>query len=361
MGRPFSTTGSLTGRNREILSAVVKRYIASGEPVGSRTVAEKRRQQLSPASIRNVMAQLEAEGYLTHPHTSAGRVPTEKAFREYVQHVGAARLGRGDTGLIEDSLEGASSVEERLGRSSHVLATLTRQMGVAIVAPLSESVLEHVHFLRLSEQRVLAVLVARGDVVRHRILRLGDEIRPDELERIANYVNVEFAGWPLGAARREIVRRLEQERAEFDAILKRLRLLCVQGFLSPETTAQIYLEGAPNLVGAEGNLESARVRLLLEALEDKERLIQVLDECLRGEMTVVARAGGETLAVRIGLDDAYPGMQDYAVIGTVCEMEPGAPARIAVIGPTRMPYERVISAVAQVAAKLSAVGDPRSA
>lgn len=334
MARPFS----LPGRNLEILSAIVKSYIATGEPVGSKYVSDKRKDRLSPASIRNVMAELEEHGYLSHPHTSAGRVPTGKAFREYVQHLSTPRLNPNDAGFIQDNLEQATTLEERLGRSSHVLAALTRQMGVAVVAPLSQSVLERVQFTRLGDHRILVVLVARGDLVRHRIIRVAEEIRPEELDRLANYVNHEFAGWPLAAVRGEIRQRIRVERAEFDAILSRLRLLCAQGFLNADTDAQICLEGAPNLVVGVEILDGGRVRQLLQALEDKEKLIQLLDECIRGDM-----------AVRIGLGETYPGMRDYALIGAVCELEPGVPGRIAVIGPMRMPYERAISAVAHVA------------
>jgi len=169
-------------------------------------------------------------------------------------------------------------------------------------------------------------------------------------------VNAEFQGWLLGAARREILRRLEEERAEFDAILKRLRLLCVQGFLDPNQQAQVYLDGSSNLVGAVESLDGGRVRQLLEALEDKQRLIRMLDECLRGEMALATEAAGERVSVRIGLEDVYPGMKDYAVMGIECDMQPGAPARIAVVGPMRMPYERVISALVHVARNLGARG-----
>ena len=182
--------------------AIVKSYIATGEPVGSKYVSGKRKDRLSPASIRNVMAELE-ETATSRPHASAGRVPTEKAFREYVQHLSTPRLNPDDAGFIQDNLDQATTLEERLGRSSLVLAALTRQMGVAVVAPLSQSVLERVQFTRLGDHRILVVLVARGDVVRHRVIRVAEEIRPEELERLANYVNHEFAGWPLAAVRGE--------------------------------------------------------------------------------------------------------------------------------------------------------------
>jgi heat-inducible transcriptional repressor len=346
MAHPFS----LTGRNLEILNSIVRNYIATGEPVGSRTISERRKDRLSPASVRNVMAELEAEGYLTHPHTSAGRVPTDKAFRHYVQNLAAPRLQPSEADFVQANLREASSLEERLGRSSRVLAALTRQVGIVVLAPLSRAVLKHVQFLRLSEKRVLVVLIARGDVVRHKIIGLAEEISQDELDRLANYVNQNFAGWQLSAAREELLRRLEEDRALYDAMLRRLRTLCLQGFLTPDTRPQVYLEGMPNLV--EGALDGERVRALLQALEEKERLIDLLDQCIRSELRVSAQKGmpaAEAICVRIGLEDTYPAMKDFALIATVCDMETGLAGRIAVIGPTRMQYERVMSAVAHVA------------
>lgn len=346
MLRPFS----LTGRNFEILSFIVKSYIATGEPVGSKTISDKRKDHLSPASIRNAMAELEAEGYLSHPHTSAGRVPTDKAFRHYVQHLSAPRLQPSEADFVQLNLREASTLEERLGRSSRVLAALTRQVGIVVLAPLSGAVLERVQFLRLSERRVLIVLVARGGVVRHRIVSAAEDIPQDELDRIANYVNQNFAGWQLSETRREILRRLEEERALYDAILRRLRLLCLQGFLSPDPEAQVYLDGARNLVDRVPSLDAERVHQLLVALEEKERLIGLLDQCIRGDMEVTQKGAlGESLSVRIGLEDAYPAMRDFALIGAVCDMEAGLAGCIAVIGPVRMHWERALSAVAHVA------------
>ncbi len=347
MQRPFS----LTGRNLEILTAIIRSYIATGEPVGSKTLAEKGRHRLSPASIRNVMAELEDHGYLTHPHTSAGRIPTDKAFQHYVQNLSASRLQPSDADFVQDNLRQAANLEERMDRSSHVLAMLTHQMGMVVLAPLSQAVLQHVQFLRLSEQRVLLILVARGDVVRNRIIELGEDIAQDELERIANYVNQNFGGWKLSSVRSEIQRRLEEERAAYDAILRRLRLLYLQGFLAADPEAQIYLEGIPNLVEGAQSLGEGRLRELLQALEEKQRLIELLDQCIRGEGKISTQRGamGEALCVRIGLEDAYPAMKGFALIGVSCDLEAGLAGGIAVIGPTRMQYERVMSAVAHVA------------
>lgn len=351
--RPFS----LTGRNLEVLTALVRDYIGTGEPIASKGLAEKRKDRLSPASIRNVMAELEEHGYLAHPHTSAGRVPTEKAFRYYVQHLSARRLLPVDADFVRSNLSQAGTLDERLERLSRVLAALTGQLGIVVLAPLSDAVLQHVQFARLSAGRILVVLVTQAEVVRHRVVHLAEDLRPDELERISNYVNRNFAGWKLGEARLEILRRIEQERAAYDAILRRLRLLFLEGFLSADSGPHIYLDGASNLVEGAAGLGAERVRRLLQALEEKEKLVQLLDHCLRGEMSI-AQKGSAGLWVRIGLEDASPVMKDFALIGAVCDLEGGLAGRIAVLGPTRMPYQRVMSAVAHAAAAFHHLSEP---
>jgi heat-inducible transcriptional repressor len=298
------------------------------------------------------MAELEAEGYLSHPHTSAGRVPTEKALSHYVHNLeGPSHLEPSEAHFVQDSLGQAQNLEERLNRSSHVLAILTSQLGLVVLAPISEAVLEHVQFLRLADHRILVVLVARGGVVRHRMIRVQEEIAAEELERIANYVNHNFVGWKLSAARVEILRRLNEERALFDAILSRLRVLCLEGFLAADSEAQVYVEGTSNLLQGATGVDPERIRQLLQALEEKEKLIELLDQCLRSDLRLSSAAGrnDEGLYVRIGLPDAEPAMKDYAVIGAVCQIQPGLAGRLAVIGPTHMHYERVLSAVAHVA------------
>jgi len=347
MASPFS----LSGRKLEILTSIVKSYILTGAPVGSRRISERRKDRLSSASVRNVMAELEAQGLLTHPHTSAGRVPTEKAFRFYVQNLNAARLEPAEADFVRVNLREAGSLEERLGRSSQVLAALTHQVGIVVAAPISQAVLDYVQFVRLADRRILAVVVARGDVVRRRILRITEEIAPGELERIANYLNRNFVGWKLAAARHEILRRIEQERAAYDTVLRRLRLLYREGFLREEAETRIYMQGTPNLVEGDQALDRQRVHRLLEALEQKEKLIELLDQCIRADLVVLAQKsdGPEPLSVRVGLEHSSPVLKDFALIGTLCKIRPGLEGRLAVIGPTRMHYERVMSAVAHVA------------
>src|SRR5256886_8817113 len=212
------TSGPSGEREREILTAVVETFIATGEPVGSRTVARSNREGLSPATIRNVMADLSDSGYLEQPHTSAGRVPTSEAYRYYVEQItGNARLSQQDETIIQDSLSGISDVQEFMERTSHVLSLISRNVGVAVAIGGPKNALEHVYFSRLGDQKVLAVLVTRSGLVRDRVLRL--DLPQTELDAAARFINENFRGWTMEALRTELARRLEQERSEYDRLM----------------------------------------------------------------------------------------------------------------------------------------------
>jgi heat-inducible transcriptional repressor len=327
----------LKGRHQEILYAVVRAYIDSGEPVGSRTVSRRRGERLSPASIRNVMADLADEGYLSQPHTSAGRIPTEKAMQVYACSVTASRLPLIEADRMRTALEAAQTVEERVERSSHILMELSRAVGIAAAIPAIAQELEQVELVLLSDNRVLMILITRDRLVRNRVISLDEPIDSTELAGIRNYVNQNFAGWQLGAARRELLRRLAEERALYDEVLRKLALLSRNGLLEADLSPEVHLEGASNLLGLDLHLTRERLRDLMQALEQKQRLIELLDRFLEAPP-------GE-LAVHVGLGDAHPAMRDLALIGMTVRLPSGLPAKIAVLGPMRMQYERVMGAV----------------
>src|ERR1700745_4006255 len=212
-------TGQPKGeREREILTALVETFIATGEPVGSRTLARTSREGLSSATIRNVMADLADAGYLEQPHTSAGRVPSAEAYRYYVEQLtGKAHLSLEDEGMIQDSLQGISDVQEFMERTSHVLSLISHNVGVAVALGGQKNALEHVYFSRLGDQKVLAVLVTRSGLVRDRVLRL--ELPQSELDAAARFINENFRGWTLEAVRAELSRRIELERSEYDRMM----------------------------------------------------------------------------------------------------------------------------------------------
>ncbi|HTP32000.1 MAG TPA: heat-inducible transcriptional repressor HrcA [Candidatus Acidoferrales bacterium] len=331
------TEAPLNHRYREILSAIVRAYIETGEPVGSRTVSRRRQDSLSPASIRNVMADLADEGYLSQPHTSAGRVPTDKAFRIYVSALSANRVSASEAERVASELRGLDTVGEQMERSSSILTELTHNVGIAAALPEMAQELDQIQLVPLSDRRVLMVLVTRDHMVRNRVVTMEEPASPVELNSICNYVNRNFAGWQLGRARRELLRRIAEERELYQEVARKLTRLYQKGLLEVDTSPELHMDGASNLLGLDLHLTREKLRELFHALEEKERVIELLDRFL--EMP----AG--QLAVRVGLEEAHPAMKDLALIGITIRMPSGLPAKVAVLGPMRMHYERVMAAV----------------
>jgi heat-inducible transcriptional repressor len=340
----MSQTEPLKSRHREILNAIVRNYIETGEPVGSNSIARSRHQNLSPASIRNAMAELADEGYLSQPHTSAGRVPTEKAFRFYVGSLVAARLALAEAERLHEEFRTLPTVAAGVERSSQILTELTRNVGIVAALPALAQELDQIELLPLADRRVLMILVTRDQMVRNRVVTLEDPIRPEELLSIRNYVNCNFSGWRLGDARRELLRRLLEEKALYSEVMGKLQVLCSKGLLDVDTSPEVHMEGASNLLGLDLHLTREKLRELLRALEEKQRLIDLLDRFLE-------LPAGE-LEVRVGLEEAHPAMKDLALIGMTVRLASGLPAKVAVLGPMRMRYERVMAAVIQTSRAL---------
>jgi len=324
-------------RLQEILHAVVRTYIETGEPVGSHTVASRRRQRLSAASIRNVMADLADDGYLSQPHTSAGRVPTEKAFRHYVQSLNAGRMPSADAARLRSELREAATVEARVERSCHVLTELTRNVGITAALPPAVQELDQIELVPLADRRVLVILVTRDRTVHNRVVALEEAVSSEELGNIRNYVNRNFSGWRLEDARRELLQRIAEERAIYDAVLRKLTLLYQKGLLDVDVAPEVHMEGVSNLLGLDLHLTREKLRDLLRALEEKKRLVELLDRVLEDPTG--------SLAVRVGLADTHPAMKELAIIGISFQMPSGIWAKIAVLGPMRMQYEKVMGAV----------------
>jgi heat-inducible transcriptional repressor len=326
-------------RGREILTAIVETFIATGEPVGSRTLARSNREGLSPATIRNVMADLADAGYLEQPHTSAGRVPSAEAYRYYVEQItGQASLSDENQSIIQGSLQGVTDVEEFMERTSHVLSLISRNVGVAVVMGGPKNALEHVYFSRLGDQKVLAVVVTKSGVVRDRVLRL--DLPQSDLDAAARFINDNFRGWTMEAMRAELSRRLEQERSECDRLMTSVEQLYRQGALVSDDASQVvFVEGAANLVSG----ESDRVRLqeLLKTLEEKQKLVELLGAYLDAKQ--------EAVRVVIGLDEAMPSMRNLVLIGAPARVGGEVRGSLAVIGPTRIDYEHTMTAVSYIA------------
>ncbi|HUE52654.1 MAG TPA: heat-inducible transcriptional repressor HrcA [Terriglobales bacterium] len=326
-------------REREILTAIVETFIATGEPVGSRTLARANREGLSPATIRNVMADLADAGFLEQPHTSAGRVPSAEAYRYYVEQLtGEAHLSHGDESIIQDSLHGISDVQEFMERTSHVLSLISRNVGVAVAIGGPKNALEHVYFSRLGDQKVLAVVVTRSGLVRDRVLRL--DLPQTDLDEAARFINENFRGWTMDAMRTELARRLEQERSEYDRLMASVEQLYRQGALAAEDSAQVvFVEGAANLVA--GEQDRQRLQELLQTLEEKQKIVELLGAYLDAKQ--------EAVRVVIGLDETLPSMRNFVLIGAPARVGGEVMGSLAVIGPTRIDYQHTMNAVSYIA------------
>ena len=326
-------------REREILTAIVETFIATGDPVGSRTLARSNREGLSAATIRNVMADLADAGYLEQPHTSAGRVPSSEAYRYYVEQLtGKASLSQEDQGIIKDSLRGVSDVQEFMERTSHVLSLISHNVGITVAVGGPKNALEHVYFSRLGDQKVLAVLVTKSGLVRDRILRL--DLPQTDLDAAARFINENFRGSTMESMRAELARRLEHERGEYDRLMKSVEQLYKQGALTADETSQVvFVEGASNLVT--GEQDRQRLQELLQTLEEKQKIVELLGAYLDAKQ--------EAVRVVIGLDEALPSMRNLVLIGAPARVGEDVMGSFAVIGPTRIDYQHTMTAVSYIA------------
>jgi heat-inducible transcriptional repressor len=266
-------------------------------------------------------------------------VPTPEAYRYYVEQItGTARLAPQEESMISESLAGISDVQEFMERTSHVLSLISRNVGVAMATGGSKNALDHVYFSRLSDQKVLAVVVTRSGLVRDRILRL--DLSQSDLDLAARYINENFRGWTMEAMRAELGRRLEQERSEYDRMMHSIEQLYKQGALAAEQGGQVvFVEGAANLVTGEHDRE--RLQAMLKTLEEKEKVVQLLGAYLDVKQ--------EAVRVVIGLDQTLPSMQNFVLIGAPARAGNDVMGSLAVIGPTRMDYQHTMTAVSYIA------------
>jgi heat-inducible transcriptional repressor len=256
----MKTDVPLRTRHQDILNTIVRAFIDTGEPVGSRTISKRRSQALSPASIRNVMADLVDEGYLSQPHTSAGRVPTAKAFQFYVRSLTAMRIAAAEAERLRNEFIGLQTLGAHMERSSYILMELTRNVGIAAATPSLAQQLDQVELVPLSDRRVLMILVTSDHVVRNRVVALDRAVSPEELGSIRNYVNRNFSGWQLGEVCRELLRRMAEERALFDAVMRNLQFFFHKGLFAVDTSPEVHMEGASNLMGLDLHLTREKMR-----------------------------------------------------------------------------------------------------
>ncbi|HLH43257.1 MAG TPA: heat-inducible transcriptional repressor HrcA [Bryobacteraceae bacterium] len=331
----------MTPRSREILHEIVEAYIAKGEPVASRSIARRWHDSLSAASIRNTMADLADEGFLAQPHTSAGRIPTEKAFRSYVESLTLRKMAAAEIERLRAEIGSRDTVEARVEHTSRMLVQMTHGVGIAAAIPKGGLALDQVELVGLPGGRVLMVVVTRDQQVRNRIVTLDEPLNSDELISIRNYINRNFSGKMLEDIRKELAARLDHATAAYDALLKKLTILYSKGLLDLASQApEVHMDGASNLIAVDLHLTKEKMRELFRTLEEKKRILDLLDRFLEQPAGAVG--------VQVGLGEVHPSMGQLSLIGVPVALPNGISAVIAVLGPIRMNYGRVMSAVQHV-------------
>jgi heat-inducible transcriptional repressor len=333
---------ALDARRQQVLESVIQLHIETGEPVGSESVARFLGRTLSPASIRNTMAELEKLGLLDHPHTSAGRAPTDEGYRVYVDGLLEQRsLPTLDTAAIASELRSAEGPPTQvLERASHVLSELSHQVGFVVVPDLATSRLRHIDFVRLTPPRVLVVLVSQSGLVSNKMVELDEEIGQEELQACANYLNAHFSGMPLAAIHRRLIELMREDKALYDTLIQRVVALGQRALeRSQDDTGAVYLDGTANMLDQPRLEDAGRMRELFRTFEEKSRLVRILTACISG--------GG--VRILIGHENPEPSLQGLAVVAVGTPLEGDAPWGLGVLGSTRMEYGRVIAIVDHVA------------
>ncbi len=342
----LSSTQTLDQRSRELLALVIKTHIATGEPVGSRVISKLTREGLSPATVRNSVADLEEAGYLEQPHTSAGRVPSDKGYRFFVdQMLDETHLSDTDEATLHHGIFGGGwvSADHLMTRASHLLSYFSDGVGIVVLPTLAQDIIKHIDFVRLAEKRILVITVTRAGLVQDRVVLLDEDFSQDDLNSTARYLNENFGGMSLLAIRNELLRRFSEERAIYDRLLQNAIMLCERGLRETAAEApEIFVEGAANMVTKPDFADKDKIRELLRVFEEKSRLVKILNEC-------VAPSIPQPVGVRIGAENSLPSLRGCAVITSYYGFGDQVRGSLGVVGPVRMEYARMIGVVNYVA------------
>jgi heat-inducible transcriptional repressor len=332
-------------RNRQILADLVRAYIETGEPVSSRAISKRYEETLSTATIRNVMADLEDGGLLYQPHTSAGRVPTAAAYRFFAQEIASqATLTIGDRDWIQREMGGAKTASEITERAGHVLAEVSNGLGIIVSPPLGRTVLEHARMWLLPDGRVVVVLISPGGNTRDKIVRPNRPFAQAELDATADFLNRHYSGWTLEAIRGDLLQKLATDREQYEGIIGNALTLWDPAMLGESLTSEVHVEGTAQIVGTPEFTNQAQLRELLAAIEEKHRLVTVLNACIETP---------EPVHVQIGVKEISEAGDNLAIISAPYTRNDLVQGSLGVLGPTRMHYERAMTAVAYVAQRFS--------
>jgi heat-inducible transcriptional repressor len=334
----------LNARSQKILGAIVEEHIATAQPVGSRSITEHQGIGLSPASVRNVMADLEESGFLASPHTSAGRIPTEQGYRYYVDSLlRVAGLDRQKKSEIEKRYHHRGlQMAELLREASRVLSSVSHYTGLVMVPRLQATVFRHIEFVRLSSRQVLAVFVTQSGLVQNKLIEVDEDLLPGELEKITNYLNQTMSGLNIQEAQALIVTEMAEEKALYDRLLQRAFHLS-KAALAEEEAGDVIIEGTSHFLEQPEFSDLERMKRVFRAFEQKSVLVDLLDRGLQAK----------GVQIIIGSETEHSEIAGCSLITAAYSGKRGTLGTLGIIGPSRMPYSTIIPIVDYTANMIS--------
>ena len=334
----------LSPRSRQILEAIVEDYIATAEPVGSSAVARRHALTLSSATVRNVMANLEELGLLSSPHTSAGRIPTEKAYRLYVDSLVALRQVSRDEKrqIISHCRQAGVGISGILKETSRTLSQLSNYMGIVVAPSFTGDVFRHIEFVRLGSRKVLAILVSSKGAVQNRLIETEEDFAPEELVRMGNYLNDRMQGLTIRKVRELILEEMTSEKSHYDRLLARTLKFSEQAVQGAEGD-EIFVEGQVRILDQPEFNDVGRMKEIYGAFEQKGLLVQLLSRCMEAE----------GVQIYIGSETSLSQSAGISLVTSRFVTSSNTVGMLGVIGPTRMGYSSVIPIVDYTARMVS--------
>ncbi len=339
-GRYGDLMEALSERENKVLELILTSYIASAEPVGSRTLSKLLGHRWSSATIRNVMADLEEQGFLSKPHVVAGRIPTGKAFRYYVNSLLVPRgLGQNEL-LVLDALfrHRYAYTEEIMEDASRVLASLGQYAGIVVEPKVNTMFFKEIEFVKLSGQTVLVLFVTSAGMVHSRLVTTEENLGQDLLQGMKQYMNERCEGMPFYALKREIYEDIRRDKEAFAALMRKV-LDALDTIVEKEDQREVYIEGTSTIIGVPEFSDIRRLRELFQAFEKKEKLLGLLDRSLEDE----------GMHVIIGTETGVQEMRGVSIITSIYRIGPRNRGILGVMGPVRMDYSRIIPIVDETA------------
>lgn len=336
---------ALDSRAREVLREIIIEHVATGEAISSRSLAKCGRFQLSPASLRNVMADLEDLGYLQQPHTSAGRVPTDRGYRFFIDYLMKSRvLTQRERDVIDDEVSHGNEIEEVLHLASRVISRLSDQVGVVFMPTLLQFAIRSMDFIGVAENRIMCIIVGANGVVVNKLVETRQPFTRDELEKISRYITLEFGGLTLDVIRRRLVRMTEEERAQHDRLLQKTIALGIGAVndLAP-VDHDLVVEGAASILTKPEFADAAALRKTFLALQEKEKLVEILNSCL----------AEDGLQILVGSESDFTQMHNFSIVARPYGSGASPLGIVGIIGPMRMEYARVAPLVDYIGRALS--------